>query len=266
MLSVVTTDNLFPEKYKKMVYEITEYFPILDKATDAFNKTQSQFMDNMLTLSSPTGIRNARQVLAEIKKSRLALEEASFIVTRKNIELDRKLNCIDKENNTYSRRMLEVDVRELQTQIKNITDNIQGAIRRVHNYTIQYKQILVSLGKEELTEEDFELDESRYHVMKAFEQALCAARSRGGIVDEGNHIYFHQIGINGAVAQLEITEYFRKELSLMDSKKAPTHEMQTEWLKTMGDKYVEYPLEYAKRKGVVLISKSSLHSIEGEQR
>ena len=246
-----------------MVDEIAEYYPVLDKASEAFHKTQSQFMDNTLTLSAPTEIRNARQILAEINKSRMAMEEASFSVARKKVELERKIKKLEQETDIYEKQLLEIDIREAQLHISNIMGSVQGAIRKIHNYTIQYKQILSKLGKEELTEGDFEKDEARYHVMKVFEQALFAARSRNGIIDEGNHIYFYQIGINGAVAQLEVTEYLKVEQSLLKDGKVPSHEMQLKWLEALGKKYSNHSFEYAEKRGIILLNDKSLHIKEG---
>jgi len=259
VFALVKTRTMLLDSYKSMLDDIASYYPILEKASEAFHKSQSQFMDNTLTLSSPTAIRNARQILAEINKSRMALEEASFSLSRKKVEIARKIEMAEKETDPYEKQLLEIDICESDVQFKNSMFSIQGAIRKIHNYTAQYKSLLASLGKEELTEEDFELDEARYHVMKAFEQALCAARSRGGIIDEGNHIYFHQIGINGAMAQGEVSAYLASEASLIKEGKAPTHKMQLSWLEALGDKYKDCPVEYSLRKGIELLSRGSLH-------
>jgi hypothetical protein len=233
--------------------------PAFKSASAAFNKTQSQFMDNALTLSLPTCIRNARQVLAEIERSRLALQEARFSIERKKVKADRAKAALEKEKDCFAVRELEIDIAEAESQIANTMGYVQGAIRKIHNYMLQYKSICARIGKDDLTEADFEADEARYHVMRAFEQGLCAARSHGGVIDEGNHIYFHQIGINGAMAQAEVSDYLRAEQELFSAGRAPTHDMQINWLEALGDRYADSAAKYAERRGIVLMNDASFH-------
>lgn len=244
--------------YAVMLSEIGDNYPAIKQATDNFNKTQSQFMDNMMTLSQLTEIRSARQCLAEIKKSKLALEEAYFNIEKKRIKIDRKKALLATTTNEFDRRLLELEIVEAETQINNINDNVQGAIRRVSGFMAQYQNILNKLGKDELTEEDFEADEERYHIMKAFEQALCAARSRQGIIDEGNLIYMFQIGISGIAAQAEVSGLLMEESELLKQNKMPTHVHTLKWLYMMADKYKGSAANFAAFKGVTLIDKKSL--------
>lgn len=247
-----------PENYQIMLANISNDYPMIKTATDNFNKTQSQFMDNMLTLSQLTEIRSARQCLAEIKKSKLALEEAYFGVEKKKIEIDRKRNLLKTTQDEFDKRLIEVEIAESENQINNINDNAQGAIRRISGFMAQYKNILNKLGKTELTEEDFEKDEERYHIMKSFEQALSAARSRGGIIDEGNLIYLFQIGISGVAAQIEVRELLTQEGQILSEGKIPTHAHTLKWLYMLADKYSGSAERFAKFKGLSLIDKQSL--------
>ena len=73
----------------------------------------------------------------------------------------------------------------------------------------RYGGILVKVGKETITEEDYEREEARYHIMTCMKQALNAARARQGIIDEGNLIYLFDLGINAAQAQAEVFAYLR---------------------------------------------------------
>ena len=118
------------------------------------------------------------------------------------------------------------------------------------------------LDKEEITEEDFEKDEERYHIMKAFEQALCAARAHGGTIDEGNHIYFYQIGINGTSAQVEINAYLSGEgQQVSEEGILPEHENTWEWLHDMADKYSGCAQKFVEQKYMKLLDEKSLHSL-----
>ena len=99
--------------------------------------------------------------------------------------------------------------------------------------------------------------------MKAFEQGICAARSHGGFIDEGNQIYFTQIGINGTVAQVEVTNYLNWESIMLHNQKEITHEDQMVWLNAMADKFKGCSKAYAKYKGMDLTTD---YALLGDQR
>jgi hypothetical protein len=245
-------------KYPIMLEKIKENYPLIEKAIKNFNKTQSQFMDNMFTVSHPTELRNIRQILAEINKSKLALDDVYFNIQKKKIEIKRKKRNLKASTDDLDKELLEIEINELNSQCQNTVGYIEGAIRRVLAYINQYNNILVSLNKDSFTEKDFEDDEERYHIMKMFEQALCAARAHGGIVDEGNQIYAHQIGINGTMAQHEIYKYLTLEGQLLSNEKEPTHDMTINWLRSMADKYRGSATKYTKLKGMKLLDLESL--------
>lgn len=245
-------------QYQNLLERINDYYPMIEKSTKNFYKTQSQFMDNMLTVHQPTELRSLRQILAEINKSKMALDEAYFGLRKKRVEIKKREFQLTQHCDVFERETLEIEVEELQTQIASTMNYVEGAIRRVSAFITQYNNILRKYGKDEFTEEDFERDECRYHVMKAFEQALCAARSRNGSIDEGNQIYFYQIGISGSAAQCEVNTIFDKELEYLKRNEFPPHKIISDWLEEMGDKYSSASIEFAKRKGMTLFDTESL--------
>lgn len=216
-------ENNFGAEHDKMIKIINQNLPVMAKTTKSFYKTQSQFMDNMLTVSHPTPIRNVRQILAEVTKTMQALDEYRFNEQEKRINIKRlkkeifemKDFATDKALNEFDVALKENDINKLQSQLKTTLQYVSGAIRKLTNYCNQYNQILKKIGKTELTELDFENEEVEYHIKKAFEQALCAARAHGGWIDEGNQIYLTQIGINGTVAQQMMTGYLNMEAKMI---------------------------------------------------
>lgn len=246
------------QHYQTMLKEVVDYFPVIEKATGNFNKTQSQFMNNMLTVNHPTELRNARQILSEVERTKQALAEAYIKSKKAKIDLKRKQDALVSAEG-YDKELLEVEIEELLIHEKMNKGYIEGAIRKVAAYMDQYRNILNKLGKEEFTEQDFEEDEERYHIMKMFEQGLCAARSHNGTVDEGNQIYAHQIGLNGTAVQCEVSAYLMKEKALLEKGLMPPHSLTMEWLHEMAKKYAGSAIEYAARKGMVLLDKKSLH-------
>ena len=63
--------------------------------------------------------------------------------------------------------------------MNNIQNSITGAIRKMNFFTNQYKSILKKLGKEDITEEEYEKEEANYHVMTCMKQGLkCSSIKR----------------------------------------------------------------------------------------
>jgi len=255
-----------PPTFDSMLEEINESAKDVHAVTNLFNKTQSQFMDNMMTVSHPTPFRNLRQVLAEMKMTSMALGETYFSMERKKIEIE---ELTDKLNNvsltSFERRLVELDIAEKQWQIQQTLESVGGAIRKQVNYTHQFNLLKSQLP--ELSEVAFEEEEERYHIITAFTQALCSARSRGGAIDEGNQIYFSQIGINGTVAQVEMTNYLNNEAYLLSpvdengnpkSIIEPTIADQVEWLNFMAEKFKGCSRILSSLKGTDITTPSAL--------
>jgi len=245
-------------QYSAMQDIIATGLPEVTRATNLFQKSQSQFMDNMLTVSHITPIRNLRQILAEMKKTRMALGEAYYNVEKKKLDIEEKKIALTGSSGIVQRR-LDIEIAELEWQISCIMENVGGAVRKLANYTLQYQAIIKEHGLENFDEEAFESEEEKYHITKAFEQGLNAARAHGGFIDEGNQIYLEQIGVNGTVAQIEVSNYLNLEsymLSPVDghgNKKdivEPSHEMQIEFLLRMAEKFEGCSQRYAKWKGM----------------
>ncbi len=100
--------------------------------------------------------------------------------------------------------MLEIEILVIQGHLEGTRNAVQGAVRKMNFFTNQYDNLMKKIGKEELTEEDYELEEARYHIMTCMKQALNSARPRQGVIDEGNMIYLFDLGINAAQAQAEV--------------------------------------------------------------
>lgn len=255
-LSKELVDNL--EQHLPMMRIIQDNLPIIKEGSDNFMKTQSQFMDNMLTIHHPTPIRNLRQILAEINKSLQALREAHYNIKRKEIEVKKYERKLLTEEDDLERELIQVEIDDRLSGMEVNKGYISGAIRKITNYMIQYRSILDSIGVKSFDEIDFEKEEERYHIMTAFDQALTAARTHNGIIDEGNHIYFMQIGINGSSAQREILIYLSNEGKLIQEGKEPTHEMILQFLNDMAEKYKGCSIHYATKKGLKdIISKEA---------
>jgi len=254
--------NYADQKHNELLISISKDLPIINKLSENFGKTQSQFMDNMLTTSHPTPIRNIRQILAEINKSIEALKESYYKNRKKEVEVKILERDLEKEEDELKKELLGVEIEEKLVQLETSKKYIQGAIRKIANYKDQYNNILKHLNVSSIDEIDFEKEEEEYHIKKAFEQGLNAARANGGRIDEGNQIYLTQLGINGTVAQTCVTGYLLLEQNLIKEGKEVDAELQWKFLDDMYKKFKGSAEKYANKKGLNLFNKNSLLSLE----
>jgi hypothetical protein len=230
-------DNpLVKEEYKGMLKNISTNLPAIKKSSSNFYKSHSQFMGVMLDVTAITPIRSIKHTLAELDKTRMALEEAHLKMMKKDIELRAKEKKLDDGDfkDDFEKETLGVEILEIKVNMNNIQNSI--------------------------TEEEYEKEESRYHVMTCMKQALNAARARGGVIDEGNLIYLFDMGINSAQAQAEVYAYLEMENKLMAEGKAPTHEMTMQWLEACADKFSSDAEKFAERRGFKLYDEDSLNT------
>lgn len=252
--------SFFPtdSNYLEIIDNINSSMPEIEKATESFYKSGSQFKNVVLDVTELTPINSIKHILAVIDQSKQALE-GTYIKLRKNeIEQKKKRFELNLEIDAFAKELLEVEIVELEFEQKNIQNLSKGAFRKLSFFVTQYNAILKKIGKESITEEDFEIDEKKYHIMTAMKQALVSARPRGGIIDEGNQIYLFELGINGSTAQKEIMDLFTFEQELMEKGIAPSHELVIKWLEDFADRYINNATSFAEQRGFVVTDRKSL--------
>ena len=262
IIKEISNSPMVKQEYKNMLENIHKTLPAIKQTSSNFYKSHSQFMGVMLDVTAITPVRSVKHTLAEIDKTRMALEEAHIKMRKKEIELREKEHKLrsDIDLTEFEKEMLEIEILEIKVNMNNIQNSITGAIRKMSFFTNQYKSILKKMGKDDITEEEYEKEESRYHVMTCLKQALNAARARGGVIDEGNLIYLFDMGINSAQAQAEIYSYLKMENEMMDKGQAPTHEMTMQWLEACADKFQGDAEKFAERRGFTLYDEKSLNT------
>ena len=257
-LQEVSNDLAITPEYKGMLEHINANLPAISRNSENFYKSASQFKNVTLDVTDLTPMGSLKHILAVIDRTRMALEEAHITVKRKQIELKKKTIEYDNTEEENDKELLWIDIIEINNHLNNSEHAVKGALRKLSFFTTQYQAIMVKLGKEEITEEDYELNESRHHVMTAMKQALCAARTRGGIIDEGNHIYLFDMGINGAVAQAEILAFLHAEQEMLVRGEEPTQERTMKWLEACADKFANCGANFAELRGFIPLDKKSL--------
>jgi hypothetical protein len=262
-----TTLDVFKrsKEYTAMATIIKTNLPMIQEATTNFGKTQSQFMDNFLTVSHPTPLRNARQILAEVNKSLEALREAQYNINKKQLLIQRLTRDLETETDDIKRQEIQLEIDFEGSKLSSTMLYVEGAVRAVTNYTDQYKAIMKKAGYDEMSEIDFEQEEESYHIQKAFEQGICAARSRGGLIDEGNHIYFSQIGVNGQMAQNFVNQFFEQERQALAKGAVLTANFQRDFLKDMANFFKGCSKHIADATGMVPLNTTALLKAKNEE-
>ena len=241
-----------------MLKNIQDRMPAVTRDTSNFHKSHSQFMSVMLDVTAITPIRSIKHTLAEIDKTKSALQEAYISLRKKQVELKKKERELESCIDPFDRELLEIEILEINSHLDGTQNHVNGALRKMNFMVNQHKQLLETVGKSEITEEDYEKEESKYHIMTCMKQALIAARSRHGPIDEGNLIYLFDLGINAAQAQAEVSAYLNMEKELISDGISPTHEMTMRWLEACADKWAKDPETFATRRGFSVFDKSSL--------
>lgn len=237
-----------PKKYSQMIESIKNYLPDIQRSNQAFYKSDSQLKMVTLDINDLTDVGAAKHILARIERKQAALRESEIGLRRKRIDLAEAEHKLANASG-FDEQRLEIDVLELRSQIDSTTNYQAGAVREVCHLVAQYEAICQRLGVEFITEEMYEEDQARYHVIRAFSQALAAARARNGLIDEGNFIYLQDLGINGAAAQRELIAYLEAEQDMLNQEQVPTFEMQYAWLMAIGDKFAPEVARYAEHRG-----------------
>jgi len=245
-------------EYKSMLANIQEHAPAIAQASSNFYKSHSQMMSVTLDVTAITPIRSIKHSLAEIEKTKGALRESYFKMKKEEVKLKKLERKLLEEDDHLEREMLEIKINEKQAQAESSRGYVEAAVRKLNFFTNQYDNLMKKIGKDELTEEDYELEEIKYHIMTNMKQALNAARSRGGQIDEGNLIYLFDLGINAAQAQAEVYAYLNWENELMKDGKAPEHHHTVKWLEACADKWAHCPGDFANSRGFNILDKTSL--------
>lgn len=245
-------------EYNLMLKNIQDRLPAVERDTSNFHKSHSQFMQVTLDVTAITPIRSIKHTLAEIDRTRSALQEAYISMRKKQVELKKKQEALAACADPLDRELLEIEILEINGHLEGSQNHVNGALRKMNFFVNQHKQLLEKVGKNEISEEDYEREEARYHIMTCMKQALNAARSRNGMIDEGNLIYLFDLGINAAQAQAEVFAYLNMENQLISQGNAPTHEMTMRWLEACADKWQDDPAKFAARRGFSVFDRSSL--------
>jgi len=282
-------NNLIPIEDLKQLSASKQYAPMLEyiskhrlaafKSIANIGKSHTQFQSTMLDNTAPLGgltfMRSRRQALGDIFHTETAIR--SGVLKKKEsllrIELFREKARLKREADANGQstvfeleaRLLDTKAIKLESEIYDGDIYLAGAVKKL---TKRYEdlqgletKIREKLGKGpdyQVTEQDEEEEEPEFHIIQAFSQALCAARSRGNVVDNGNFIYFQNLGIPSNMAQLDIEAFLAESEQKLRAHGQLGQEVvpsafnawECVFLRNMYKKYKDCPAAFAKQRGL----------------
>jgi hypothetical protein len=245
-------------EYKSMLQNIQEKAPAIAQSSSNFYKSHSQFMGVTLDVTAITPVRSIKHTLAEIEQTKTALQEGYFRMKKTDIKVKKLERKLENETDDLERELLELKINELQAKAASGRGYVEAAVRKLNFFSNQYDNLMKKIGKEELSEQDYELEEVKYHIMTCMKQALTAARAHGGRIDEGNMIYVFDLGLPAAEAQAEVLAFLSWENEMMAKGTSPTHADTLKWLERCAEKWAHCPAEFANSRGFDIIDPTSL--------
>jgi hypothetical protein len=248
----------YKKEYAPMLENIKKKFPAVEQASSNFYKSKSQFSNFTIDVTMLTPIRSIKHTLAEIENIKRALQSSYFKIKKGEVKLRRKREKLETCNDPYERELLELDIQEKENDILNSKLYHEGAIRKLNFFINQYDHLMKHIGKDKLTEEDYEREEVKYHIMTMLKQALCSARPRGGLIDEGNSIYIFELGLSPAEVQAEIFSLLKWEEKMINDGLSPPHTEIVKWMEACAEKWAHLPGEFIERRGLMVMDESSL--------
>ena len=94
-------------EYKTMLKNIDKNMPMVQQASSNFYKSHSQFMGVTLDVTAITPIRSIKHTLAEVDKTKSALQEAQIRMKKKSVELKMKQRELLECQDDLQREMLK---------------------------------------------------------------------------------------------------------------------------------------------------------------
>lgn len=202
------------------------------------NHSNTQFAWKRFVLSHKGGLRNIRQITAEINKKKLALHEAKHKYAKNKIKIESLRDQINNgKEKKYDRMMIEAEIIEIEETLEITIGPIEGAIKDILTLKNVYDEIIKKYPN--YTEEDLEREEVAYWIRRLFSQALRDIRQTGS-VNSGNQEAIEQMGFNVSFVISILTGYAQLEKESTDSTTSGLEEF-LEWCVTeFGGQVIEY--------------------------
>ena len=221
---------------KQAVELVNKYLPELDKKSKYFDRSNSQSMLSLMSLTMLNGqspMRMLRQVLTEAESRKIALASSQVGHAKLLDKIDdlREKLVLDPDN-----RLAQAELREAYVSIEILESKINGAFKDIATLINAYNNIKEKWNIDDWTEEDFEESENKYHVRRCFElmyrNILDTGRANTGTIE-----YMQQYGIHPQVGYVEIQGYMAVVNEMLSEGKIPHANHLEEFLDSLANKY-----------------------------
>ena len=195
-----------------------------------WDRSRSQWMLKFLTCSNADGWLRMRQISAEMSRKRMVLSETKFgymkNLTKAKIKRDEML----EEDNENKRLLLEIEAAEFESHAAETLVKVEGALKECETLAKMHDELKEKLG--EITEAEFEKEQTKAHIKRAVMQAVREVKECGRI-KTGNAEYIEQSGLCTTAILKEISEFIEKESETGVGDTSMLHE----FLDYIADKY-----------------------------
>jgi len=231
-MELIKKDNLPVKVNQKVVERVNASLAEVEEKTLAFDRNNSMTTLSLMSLTMLNGqspFRMMRQIMAEIEKRKMALNE-SQVTYAKNLEKIQKLEGNDD-------LVSQAKVRQLKTSTVLMESKINGAYKDIATLLDAYENIKKANGIEDWDEEAFEKEENRHHVRRGFE-LLYRNLMQGGGAHDSTLEYLQQYGLHPQIALLEVSGYIQYTADRIGKGNTNIHANDLEeFLDQMADKY-----------------------------
>ena len=228
----------------KKLAKISQRMVEIDRANLTAGKKNTQVTSQLMTLTMmcDAPYRRLRQVLAQIEKTRNAIEENIFNLRKKKVEL-RRLRESDDELD-----IIEGDHIEHGMQRGKIY--LEGALKELAMFQETYDEIKKTHNiPDDWDEVNMEKEEIANHIRMAFRNGVRNIMT-GGALGNGTLEYLEQFGIHPQTAHKMIAGYIEKTNKLIEEGRAPTVDHLYEFLDYCAETFQDAHKAVMKRIGI----------------
>jgi len=165
----------------------------LERDFKVFNHSNSQTAWQLFILNHKGGLRNVRQISAEISRKRDALIEAKYNHLEALAEVDIWKEELEIEESPAKRRLLEIKIERVEQSAQLAIAPIEGALKDIIQLHAHYTKLMEQYDG--YTEEDFEKEEVAYWIKRCISQCLRDIR-QFNTVTKGEQEPLESMGLN----------------------------------------------------------------------
>ena len=213
--------------------KIESRLPEIKRARNSTGRKNTQTTSQLMTLNiaGDEPYRHLRQILAQIERKSVALEEAFFKLKKDDVRL--------KKLETKKDDLSLIHADEIKSRMERSRLYVEGAIKEIGMFQDAYDEIRDSHNiPEKWDEKDSEKAEIRHHIKMGFRNSFQEMMSTG-MIGRGSAEYLEQFGVHPQSARKYLHDYIVQNEKLMDSGKEPTIEHLHKFLDAMADKFQE---------------------------